>query len=125
MEEKERKEKTFIRFPSWETIAAESNNEEYLGYSFKERICENLYLCLERRNLSQLWSDHIDMFFVMLCTRSHAPVAVEMFPYSQEGYCDSIAQIMTWAEDFQKAFSNIKNNSKIEKKEVYKNDCNH
>lgn len=118
MEERERKEEAFIEFPSWETIVAESNNEEYLGYSFARQICENLYVCIERHNLSRLWSDHIDAFYVMLASRSGSPVAIETFPFNQAGYCDSLAQIMTWAEDFQKAFSNIKNNSKIEKKEV-------
>lgn len=125
MEEKERREEAFIKFPTWETILKESDDKEYIGYSFKRRICENLYLCLERHNLSRLWSDHIDVFYVSLCSRSDAPVAIESFPFSQTGYCDSLAQFMIWAEDFQKAFSNIKNNSKIEKKEVYKNDCNH
>lgn len=117
MEEKEKREEAFIEFPSWETIVAESSCEEYMGYSFKKRICENLYLYLERRNRSRLWSEHIDVFYVMLGSKSGVPVAIETFPFSQEGYCASLAQIMTWAEEFREAFSNIKNNSKIEKKE--------
>lgn len=110
-----RKTKAFVIFPAWETIIAESR-DEYISYTFKKWLGENLYVSIECKKDSMLWEGRPDILCVSYCNRIGFNIAVEHFPLTREGYKAALGQLLHWADTFQTIFSDLRNYSGVEKK---------
>ena len=105
--------RTFILFPSWEKVEKETT-EQFISFSYVQCLGENLYLYIERRKGILGRGENLDQLFFSFCTKTKSPIASIKYPATEENYNKGIDDLLSWAEMFSRAFTDIKDFAKIE-----------